>query len=177
MDHVIYYTVIVINCQQSYGAYIIVGMPTITICSSANFYKRVIEVADQLEQLGFDTIVPKTARKMKESGDYDASHYRTWLEDENDYGKKAQLIRAHFDEITKGDAILVVNEEKHGVANYIGGNVLMEMAVAFHLQKPVIILNEIPAESTFLEEIKGVLPIVLHGNVAALPDAYKQVTR
>jgi hypothetical protein len=147
-------------------------MPTITICSSANFYQRVIEVADQIKPLGFDSIVPATAFKMKESGDYDASHYRTWLNDDNDYGKKAQLMRTHFDEIAKGDAILVVNEEKHGVPNYIGGNVLMEMAVAFYLQKPIFILNEIPAESTFLEEIKGMMPTVLHGDAATIPEAY-----
>jgi hypothetical protein len=152
-------------------------MPTITICSSANFYKKVIEVADQLEPLGFDSIVPLTARKMQASGDYDASHYRTWLQNDNDYGKKAALMRTHFDEITKGDAVLIVNEEKHGIANYIGGNVLMEMAVAFHLKKPIFILNEIPEESSFLEEIKGMMPIVLHGNAQDLPATYSQLTR
>jgi len=152
-------------------------MPIITICSSANFYKKVNDVADQLKPLGIDSIVPLTATKMKASGDYDASHHRTWLENDNDYDKKAALMRTHFDEVAKGDAVLVINEEKHGVANYIGGNVLMEMAIAFYLKKPIFILNEIPEASSFLEEIKGMMPTVLHGDVTRLPALYKELTR
>ncbi len=150
-------------------------MPTITICSSANFYKKVIDVADRLTACRYNSIVPLTAVKMKESGDYDVSHYRTWLQDDNDYHKKADLMRRHFDEVAKGDAVLIVNEEKHGTLNYIGGNVLMEMAIAFYLQKPIFILNDIPADSTFLEEIKGMVPVVLQGDVEKLPAAYEKL--
>jgi hypothetical protein len=152
-------------------------MPTITICSSANFYKKVNNTADVLKSLGFDSITPLTATKMRASGDYDASHYRTWLQDDNDYDKKAMLMRTHFDEVAKGDAILVVNEEKHGKPNYIGGNVLMEMAIAFYLKKPIFILNDIPEESMFLEEIKGMTPVLLYGKTEDLPVAYQDITR
>ncbi len=72
-------------------------------------------------------------------------------------------MKGHFNEVVKGDAILVINNEKHGINNYIGGNVLMEMALAFHLDKPIYILNELPDESSFLEEIIGMNPTVLHG--------------
>ena len=100
-------------------------MPIIAICSSANFYKQVVDIQSQLENLGFKVIIPATARLMKQSGDYDVSHYKTWFGDANDYPKKTALMRGHFTEIEKGDAILILNYEKHGVANYIGGNVLM----------------------------------------------------
>ena len=133
-----------------------------------------MSIEDQLEQLGCDVIIPISAKRMKESGDFDVSHYKTWFADANDYHKKAQLMRTHFAEIEKGDAILVLNYEKHGVQNYIGGNVLMEMSLAFWLKKPIFILNEIPEASTFEEEIKGMEPIVLHGNAAALPELYKE---
>jgi hypothetical protein len=82
-------------------------------------------------------------------------------------------MRRHFAEVEKGDAILVLNYEKHGIQNYIGGNVFMEMSLAFWLNKPIFILNEIPDESAFEEETKGMEPIVLHGDVAALPHIYK----
>lgn len=138
---------------------------TITICSSANFYKQVVEIQDQLEKKGHKVIVPKTATRMKEAGDFEVSHYKTWFADANDYDKKAELMRAHFDEVEKADAILVVNNEKHGAANYIGGNVLMEMALAFYLKETIYILNDIPKESAYLEEIKGMLPVVLNGDL------------
>lgn len=138
-------------------------MTTITICSSANFYKQANDIKELLEKKGFKVIVPATAELMKKSGNYDVSHYKTWFDNTKDYHMKTARMRAHFDEVAKADAILVVNYEKHGVENYIGGNVLMEMAVAFYLNKAIFILNEIPEESTFLEEIIGMNPIVLHG--------------
>lgn len=147
--------------------------PLITICSSAAFYKQAIEIQDQLTNLGFSVIVPATATRMKESGDFEVSHYKTWFADANDYHKKSQLMRAHFEEVEKADAILVLNYEKRGIQNYIGGNVLMEMAIAFWLKKPIFILNEMPKESAFEEEIKGMEPILLHGTVSTLPELYK----
>jgi hypothetical protein len=141
-------------------------MPIITICSSANFYRQVVVAQAELEALGYQAIIPATAEKMKESGDYDVSHYRTWLANAQDYHKKTALMRKHFDEVAKGDASLIVNYEKHGINNYIGGNVLMEMTLAFYLKKPIFILNDIPDESSYLEEIIGMEPVVLHGKLA-----------
>lgn len=143
-------------------------MKTIVICSSAAFYKHANEVAAELEKAGLHAVVPKTARKMAETGDYDTSHYKTWYGNEGDYDKKADYMRTHFDEITKGDVVLVVNDEKHGKQNYIGANVLMEMSLAWYQNKPVYILNDLPTDSPFEEEIKGFMPIVLHGDLDPL---------
>jgi hypothetical protein len=145
-----------------------VGMPIITICSSASFYKQVVAVQAVLQAMGFEVIIPLTAEKMKSSGDYDVSKYKTWYGDPSDYHKKTALMQAHFDEVARGDITLICNYEKHGVPNYIGGNVLMEMTVAFYLKKPIYILNDIPEESSFLEEIMGVGSIPLQGNLQAL---------
>jgi len=152
-------------------------MTSIAICSSANFYEQAIATRAQLEEQGLKAIVPITAKRMEQTGDFEVSHYKTWFDDAHDYHKKTALMRGHFAEIEKSDAILVLNYEKHGVTNYIGGNVLMEMAIAFYLKKPIFILNEQPSESTFLEEIIGLAPIFLHGNVATLSYEYKKLTR
>lgn len=154
----------------------LMNRPIITICSSAAFYKQAVDIQAQLNKLDCEVIVPATATRMKESGDFDVSHYKTWFADPNDYHKKAQLIRAHFVEVRKGDAILVLNYEKHGVQNYIGGNVLMEMSLAFWLNKPIFIINEVPEDSAFEEEIRGMEPILLHGDASALPQLFKKQT-
>lgn len=143
-------------------------MPTIAICSSADFYEQVNEIADQLTELGYTPIVPHTAKVMKESGDYEVSHYKTWFDNADNYNKKAELMTKHFKEIEKSDSILVVNEAKHGIPNYIGPNVLMEMAIAFYLGKPIYILNELPENSAFEEELKGFMPTVLGGQLEAI---------
>ncbi len=143
-------------------------MKIIAVCSSANFYAQVVKIQAKLQKAGYKALIPLTAEKMKKSGDYDVAHYKTWYGDANDYHKKTALMRGHFDEIEKADAILVVNEEKHGVKNYIGCNVLMEMAIAFHQHKPIFILNDLPDESAFMEEIIGLAPVMLHGKLINL---------
>lgn len=142
--------------------------PTITICSSASFYRQVVDIQSVLESFGYAVIIPYTAELMKQSGDYDVSHYKTWFGDKDDYHKKTDLMLRHFDKIAGSDAILVLNYEKHGKANYIGGNVLMEMALALYLKMPIYLLNEVPDESPFLEEIIGLNAIVLHGRIASI---------
>lgn len=142
--------------------------PVITICSSANFYKKAVGVQHQLEKQGYKVVVPHTANKMKESGNFDAAHYRTWLKDSSTYDRKAWLMREHFKEVENGDIVLVINEEKHGIKNYIGGNVLIEMALGFYLNKPIYVLNDIPEESPFLEEIIGMQAIPMHGDLSVL---------
>lgn len=143
-------------------------MITVSICSSANFYRQAADIQEQLTQAGLKALIPEVAEDMKRRGDYDVSYYKTWFGDANDYSKKARFIRGHFAEIEKSDVVLVLNYEKHGVQNYIGGNVLMEMAIAFYLNKPIYILNEAPQDSPLLEEILGMQPTILGGDLASL---------
>jgi hypothetical protein len=150
--------------------------PLITICSSANFYRQAGDIQEQLQKLGLEVIIPAMARRMKETGDYEVSNYKTWYADPGDYHKKAELMHGHFEEVAKADAILVLNYEKNGKQNYIGANVLMEMALAFHLRKPIFILNEMPEDSAFEEELKGMMPAILHGKAEDLAAQLSTVT-
>ena len=149
--------------------------PTIVICSSANFYRQAVAIQDSLNKLGLDVVIPVTAERMKESGDFEVSHYKTWFAEAGDYHKKAALMHGHFDKVAAGDAILVLNFEKNGRQNYIGPNVLMEMALAFHLGKPIFVLNELPDDSPFEEELKGLMPIILHGTAENLPAEWEKM--
>lgn len=146
------------------------------ICSSANFYRQAVKIQTELEALKYKILIPETAQRMKDSDDFDVSHYKTWFGDANDYHKKTVLIRKHFLEVEKGDAMLVLNYEKNDIANYIGGNVLMEMAIAFYLSKPIFILNDIPEVSSYLEEIIALDPIVLHGSLQLLTSELKKLS-
>ena len=141
---------------------------TITICSSANFYQHAVEVEEALRALGFEVHLPKSAVRMKQLGDFTVR--KTWLADVGDYDKKADFMRAHFDRVAEGDAVLVVNDEKHAVKNYIGGNVLLEMSLAFYLRKPIFVLNGLPEGSPFEEEILGMMPVVLNGSLDGLTE-------
>lgn len=71
--------------------------------------------------------------------------------------QKAEAIREHFSKIEESDAVLIVNPEKRGIAGYIGGNSLMEMALAFYLKKPIY-LTEMRSDVSYAEEVGGMLP-------------------
>jgi hypothetical protein len=140
----------------------------ITIVTSASFSKEALETEKELKKLGFKVLVPITARKMKQQGNYDVSFYKTWYKNPNDYSRKAFLMRNHIDKVVKADAILVMNLKKNGIDGYIGGNSLVEMAIAFYFRKPIFILNEIAEDSPFYEEVLGVLPVFLNGDLTKI---------
>lgn len=138
---------------------------TIVICSSASFYSQVVEVQKQLKDLGFKVRVPLTVNKMVKSNDFKVETYKTWMERPEDYKRKAYLTKKHFVEVEKGDVVLVLNYKKNGKNGYIGGAVLMEMAIAFYLKKPIYILNPIDDSSKYKEELYGMFPIILKGDL------------
>jgi diphthamide synthase subunit DPH2 len=140
-------------------------MKTIVLCSSANFYEHTNQIAAELEKRGFKAVVPVTARKMQAAEDYDAAKHRTWLVDPQSYDRKTFLMREHFDEVAKGDAVLVVNDEKRGIKGYIGSNVLMEMGLAFYLKKPIFILNPVSDDMPVYEEVVGMGSVIIDGDL------------
>ena len=66
--------------------------------------------------------------------------------------------------ITNSDAILVLNYDKKGVKNYIGGNSLMEMGFAHVHNKKVFLLNSAP-ELSYTDEINAMTDMVVNGNL------------
>jgi hypothetical protein len=60
--------------------------------------------------------------------------------------------------------VLVLNMEKKGIKNYIGGNVFLEMGFAHVLNKKIYLYNDIP-ESLFKDEIIAMQPTVLNGDI------------
>ena len=76
-------------------------------------------------------------------------------------------IRQHYEHILKSDAVFVVNLEKNGVKNYIGGNVLIELGQAYVNHKKIYLLNPIP-ELPYKEEIIAVKPIVTNGDFSKI---------
>ncbi|MDP3998834.1 MAG: hypothetical protein Q8P89_04445 [bacterium] len=141
----------------------------IVLCSSASFYKEVLEIERKLKKLGFKVTVPCTAHTMRKNNNFDVSFYKTWFKDPATYKRKAYFIRHHFRKIIASDAILVVNLKKNGSEGYIGGNLLMEMAIAFHYRKPIFVLNEVLKDSPFYEEILGMAPVFIEANLSKIP--------
>jgi hypothetical protein len=140
----------------------------ITLCSSASMYQKLIEIEKKLLKMRFEVEVPISARKMEESGDYKMKGKKVWMEDPSQFYKKTELMDAHFKKVEAGDAVLVVNLDKGDVKGYIGGNVLMEMMLAYYLKKPIYVWKHIEKEHPFYEEILGMNVVFLDEDLTNL---------
>lgn len=78
--------------------------------------------------------------------------------------------RYNFRNIKASDAVLVVNEPKYDQDNYIGGNTLMEMGQAYVLEKEIFILHGLPKDVSYLDEIRSLEPVCLHGDLSRIQE-------
>ena len=137
----------------------------ITICGSVNFAKEIIRIAKELENNGHEVVIPASINRY---GIVDSEEADALKNDREKYIKeiKPGLTKEHFNKILDGDAILVVNEEKNGIKNYIGGATFSEIMLAFHGDKKIFYLNPIPEEpKTFVDELETVSPVILNGDL------------
>ena len=63
--------------------------------------------------------------------------------------------------VEKCDCLLILNYSHRGYDNYIGGNSFLEMVLAFYLHKPIYLLNNIPQNMLYTEEINALEPIIV----------------
>ena len=75
---------------------------------------------------------------------------------------KAGRLRHSTEVIKSCDAVLVLNFDKDGVKNYIGGATFLEMYDAFRLNKKIFLFNEIP-EGILRDEIVSFAPLIING--------------
>jgi nucleoside 2-deoxyribosyltransferase len=148
----------------------------ITICGSIAFYQEMEEIKESLELNGHEVFIPLLSNEAPaEMGGGKKIYFGKYVEDHGGmdafpidhelWNLKAKAIRDHYDKIEWCDAIVVVNHEKRGIEGYIGGNTLIEMGVAFFLNKPIYILNPVSSELSYRQEIYGMKPIFLNGDV------------
>lgn len=129
---------------------------------------------EELEKNGHTVLVPDVEFEMKGDDTSVGAYFDrnggvdAFPPDHEVWKKKGDAITKHFRKIDECEAILVTNYEKKGIENYIGGNTFLEIGYAFGSGKKVFILNSIPAQSVYKEEILGMQPIVLEGDISKI---------
>lgn len=135
----------------------------ITICGSMFFAEKMMEIQQKLDEMGHDAYIPGSAEICLKyvNGEMDNVE-RADDKIENDWMGK------HMDLILSTDGILVLNYDKKGKKNYIGGNTFVEMVFAKYLQRDIYMLNDIPEESAYKDEIIACQPIVIKGDLSKI---------
>ena len=135
----------------------------ITICGSVKFAKELVEIYHQLKGLEHE---PMMHEKMFGIADGTEKELIDGIAREHSETKRKHgFIKWWHNCIKNGDAILVCNFDKKGIKNYIGGNTLMEMGFAHVNDKKIFLLNSIPEEVPYTDEIKAMADIVLDGDL------------
>ena len=148
----------------------------ITICGSMAFHAEMEKIARQLHKNKHEVKVPLLRIKVKEKGRDRKMSIRALIEqnggvdafpqDHSIWDEKADAIDDHFKKVEWSNAILVANYPKHNIDGYVGGNTLMEIAVAFYLKKKIYILFPISSELSYKEEILGMYPTIIKGDLS-----------
>lgn len=99
-------------------------MTNIVLCGSMKVKDKILEVANQLEEKGYNVLLPVECMKGLD---------------------KIIASRAHLDRICNPDIdiVLIVNATKNNIENYIGPNSFAEIAFGFYFGKKVYLLNDI----------------------------------
>jgi hypothetical protein len=130
----------------------------ILIISSKAFYDRIPAIQKTLENAGHTISLPNcfddpgTEARYRNKG---KEEHAKW---------KASMLKHSAGVINNMDAVLVLNFEKNGVKNYIGGATFLEMYDAFKLNKKIFLYEDIP-EGILKDEISGFSPIVINGEL------------
>jgi hypothetical protein len=133
---------------------------TITICGSCSFAKEMGKAAEYLNKKGHKVYTPEP---LVTEESYQENYSREDL-----LNMKPVWTKNHFKKIENSDAILILNHEKKGIKGYFGSNTLMELSVAFFLQKKIFLLYPFKDNHPHYEELVGIDSVVLHGNLDSI---------
>ena len=132
----------------------------ITIGGSMVFAKQMLEIKKQLEEKGYIVFVTNAIE-----------HYTTSSEIKENFEKELKIslehdvIKTFFDKIAESDALLIINYPKNNIKGYLGTSVLMEIGLAYHLNKKIYLLYNVDKSQSYALEIGIIKPEILDGDV------------
>jgi hypothetical protein len=131
----------------------------IGVIGSMQFTEKMMEARDALKALGHDAFVTDLAAPFV--GKTDDEKEAIKIDQKNNH----DAIREFWRMMQGADAVLVLNIEKHGIPNYIGGNTFLEIGFAHVLDQKIFLLNPIPDIPYYKTEIEAMKPVILDGDL------------
>ncbi len=134
----------------------------IGIIGSMQFTDKMLKVREKLIELGHNAFVTDLHKTM--IGKTDSEIEKIKLHQKNNM----DAIREFWRMMQGADAVLVLNYDKNGIKNYVGGNTLMEMGFAHVLNQKIFMLNPIPDMPYCKSEIEAMKPVVVNGDLSKI---------
>jgi len=122
----------------------------ITIVGNMSFLEKFREAKEFLEKQGHNIIVPE----------------KDPMPEPIPPSVKKKAMEKFNENLKKSDAILVMNYTKDEKENHIGANTLMEMGMAFIIQKKIFVLN--PSPEFCKDELEAIEVQFLDGDLSRI---------
>jgi hypothetical protein len=137
----------------------------IMIIGSMAFARKMLEVKNKLEELGYQAEVPPDIEdhlnnlKLVDNLEENVSHCI-----------KKNIIKKSFNMVANSDAVLVINEDRNNIKGYIGTSALMETGLAYYLNKKIFILNPLPSweKQRWVHELTIMQVVILDGDFSKI---------
>jgi len=126
------------------------------------YTEKMLEIRNKLIELSHDAFVTKLHEAFIGKNDEEKEAIKIYQKNNMD------AIREFWNMMQGADAVLVVNLDKNGIQNYIGGNTLMEIGFAHVLNQKIFLYNPIPEISYYKTEIEAVRPIIINGDLSKI---------
>ena len=134
----------------------------IGIIGSMQFTEKMVKVRDELIRYGHKAFLTDLHQALLGKTDKEKEKIKIYQKNHKD------AIREFWRMMQGADAVLVLNYDKNGIKNYIGGNTLMEIGFAHVLNQKVFLLNPIPNISYYKTEIEAIKPIIINGDLSKI---------
>ena len=138
----------------------------ITICGSMKHADKMVAAYRELEKLGHEPIMHADVFGIADGTN--KALIDGIVQDHAEVKKKYNFIKIWHVLIMGSDAILVCNYDKNGIKNYVGGNTLMEIGFAYTADKKIFLMNPIPTEVSYMDEIKSMVTEVIDGDLGKI---------
>ncbi len=130
----------------------------VVVGGSMTFAREQIEAKEFLENKGYEVLITDDIEEFVDSSDVKTEMS---FEDELKLCHKYDVIRTFFNKVAESDALLVVNGKKKGIKGYLGTSVLMEMGLAYHLNKKVYLVNPVDRDQSYALEVAVIDPVII----------------
>ena len=134
----------------------------IGIIGSMHFSEKMLEVSEELKKLGHEPMLSNFVKSFPRKNDEEKETIKLQQKFEEN------AMKRDWETMKQADALFVINLERHGIPNYIGGNTLFELAAGYFAGKKFFLYNPIPEIAYYQSELEALKPVIIDGDLSKI---------
>ncbi len=134
----------------------------IGVVGSMHLASKIAEIKTQLEGMGHQVMMNSLASEFMGKSDEEIEKMMV------DQKLHQDAMMDFWKQLREAEGILVVNLDRKGIKNYIGGNTLMEIGFAYVLGQKIFFYNPVPDIEYYKTELEAVKPVIINGDLSLI---------